>query len=175
MSGPPEVTQHRECRERARLHLYRARRNYGDYRIVARIGTGVSSRVFLGERISDRAPCVIKTLRGIRVHQHIQREIKILRNLRDGPNMIQLLDVMRDPVSQNVSLVFECVSNTFFSALVPALTDQDTRFYLFELLRALDYAHSHGVMHRDLKPENVLVDHANRKLKLIDWGLAEVM
>jgi casein kinase II subunit alpha len=28
-------------------------------------------------------------------------------------------------------------------------------------------------MHRDVKPHNVMIDHETRKLRLIDWGLAE--
>ena len=28
-------------------------------------------------------------------------------------------------------------------------------------------------MHRDVKPHNVMIDHQQRKLRLIDWGLAE--
>jgi casein kinase II subunit alpha len=28
-------------------------------------------------------------------------------------------------------------------------------------------------MHRDVKPHNVMIDHTQRKLRLIDWGLAE--
>jgi len=28
-------------------------------------------------------------------------------------------------------------------------------------------------MHRDVKPHNVMIDHSQRKLRLIDWGLAE--
>jgi serine/threonine protein kinase len=28
-------------------------------------------------------------------------------------------------------------------------------------------------MHRDVKPHNVMIDHEQRKLRLIDWGLAE--
>ena len=44
---------------------------------------------------------------------------------------------------------------------------------MFELLRALDYCHSQGIMHRDVKPHNVMIDHHERKLRLIDWGLAE--
>jgi len=28
-------------------------------------------------------------------------------------------------------------------------------------------------MHRDVKPHNVMIDHAKRQLRLIDWGLAE--
>lgn len=28
-------------------------------------------------------------------------------------------------------------------------------------------------MHRDIKPHNIVIDHENRKLRIIDWGLAE--
>jgi serine/threonine protein kinase len=41
------------------------------------------------------------------------------------------------------------------------------------IFQALDYSHSQGIMHRDVKPHNVMIDHELRKLRLIDWGLAE--
>ena len=41
-------------------------------------------------------------------------------------------------------------------------TDYDVRFYMYELLKALDYAHSKGVMHRDVKSDNIMVDHKRR-------------
>jgi len=53
------------------------------------------------------------------------------------------------------------------------LTDFEVRYYISELLKALDYAHSNGIMHRDVKPHNIMIDHRNKKLRLIDWGLAE--
>lgn len=90
-----------------------------------------------------------------------------------GTNIIQLLDVVRDPQSKTPSLIFEHVNNTDFKVLYPKLSDYDIRYYIFELLKALDYCHSNGVMHRDVKPHNVMIDHEKRQLRLIDWGLAE--
>ena len=41
-------------------------------------------------------------------------EIKILQNLCGGPNIIKLLDVVRDPYSKTPCLVFEHVANVDF-------------------------------------------------------------
>ena len=100
----------------------------------------------------------------------IKREIKILQNLAGGINIISLLDVVREPQSKTPSLVFEYVNNTDFKVLYPNLTDYDIRFYLMELLKALDFSHSQGIMHRDVKPHNIMIDHEKRQLRLIDWG-----
>lgn len=50
---------------------------------------------------------------------------------------------------------------------------EDIKHYLMQLLQALDYAHSRGIMHRDVKPGNIMIDPVKREVKLIDWGLAE--
>merc|ERR1712180_176496 len=116
--------------------------------------------------------CVVKTLKPVK-KKKIKREIKILENLRGGTNVIALHGVVKDPVSRTPALIFEHVNNTDFKQLYQTLTDYDIRGYLYELLRALDYCHSMGIMHRDVKPHNVMIDHENRRLRLIDWGLAE--
>lgn len=96
-----------------------------------------------------------------------------MENLRGGTNIIKLLDTVRDPVSKTNSLIFEHVDNMDFKILFPTLQDMDIRYYIYELLKALKYCHSAGIMHRDVKPHNVMIDHKNKKLRLIDWGLAE--
>lgn len=52
------------------------------------------------------------------------------------------------------------------------LTDGDLRHFMFQTLKALEYAHSKGVIHRDVKPQNILIDTESKKVRLIDWGLA---
>lgn len=35
--------------------------------------------------------------------------------------------------------------------------------------------HEKGVSHRDIKPDNIMVDVKNKKIKLIDFGIAKKM
>ncbi|KAI3951541.1 hypothetical protein MKX01_018657, partial [Papaver californicum] len=65
----------------------------------------------------------------------IKREIKILQNLCSGPNIVKLLDIVRDQQSKTPSLIFEHVNNTDFKVLYPELTDYDIRYYIYELLK----------------------------------------
>ena len=143
-----------------------------DYEVIRKVGRGKYSEVFEGVNVVNDEHCVIKILKPVK-KKKIRREIKILQNLCGGPNIIKLLDIVRDPQSKTPSLIFEHVNNTDFKILYPTLTDMDIRFYIFELLVALEFSHSNGIMHRDVKPHNVMIDHEKRKLRLIDWGLAE--
>ncbi|MFH4978451.1 hypothetical protein AB6A40_005160 [Gnathostoma spinigerum] len=145
--------------------------NIDDYQLVRKLGRGKYSEVFEGVKGQDQK-CVIKILKPVK-KKKIKREIKILENLRGGTNIITLLDVVKDPISRTPALVFEYVNNTDFKQLYQTLSDYDIRYYLYELLKALDYCHSQGIMHRDVKPHNVMIDHEKRTLRLIDWGLAE--
>jgi len=143
-----------------------------DYEVIRKIGRGKYSEVFDGMNVVNNERCVVKILKPVK-KKKIKREIKILQNLTGGPNIISLLDIVRDHQSKTPSLVFEHVNNHDFKTLYPKLTDYDIRYYILELLKALDFCHSQGIMHRDVKPHNVMIDHQQRKLRLIDWGLAE--
>uniref|UniRef100_A0A0E0P1N7 Casein kinase II subunit alpha n=2 Tax=Oryza rufipogon TaxID=4529 RepID=A0A0E0P1N7_ORYRU len=143
-----------------------------DYEVVRKVGRGKYSEVFEGINVNNNEKCIIKILKPVK-KKKIKREIKILQNLCGGPNIVKLLDIVRDQHSKTPSLIFEYVNNTDFKVLYPTLTDYDIRYYIYELLKALDYCHSQGIMHRDVKPHNVMIDHELRKLRLIDWGLAE--
>uniref|UniRef100_A0A3Q0QQC4 non-specific serine/threonine protein kinase n=1 Tax=Amphilophus citrinellus TaxID=61819 RepID=A0A3Q0QQC4_AMPCI len=184
MSGPvpsrarvyTEVNTHRP-REYWDYESHVVEWNQDDFQLVRKLGRGKYSEVFEAINITNNEKVVVKILKPVK-KKKIKREIKILENLRGGPNIISLIDIVKDPVfqSRTPALVFEHVNNTDFKQLYQTLTDYDIRFYMYEILKclqALDYCHSMGIMHRDVKPHNVMIDHEHRKLRLIDWGLAE--
>ena len=144
------------------------------FEILQKVGRGKYSEVFEGVNMSTSTydKCIIKVLKPVK-KKKIKREIKILQNLMGGPNVVQLIDVVRDPQSKTPSIITDYIDNTDFKVLYPTFSDYDVRYYIFELLKALDFCHSRGIMHRDVKPHNVMIDHEKRKLRLIDWGLAE--
>lgn len=143
-----------------------------NYQILSKVGRGKYSDVFEGIDVSRNLRCVIKVLKPIR-KEKIRREVMVLELLSKNPYIVSLYDVIKNKQSKFFSLVFEHVNNVHFKTLYPKFDDFDIGCYMFKLLKALDYCHSQGVMHRDIKPQNIVIDHANRQLRVIDWGLAE--
>lgn len=146
--------------------------NIKNYEILSKIGRGKYSEVFEGINVLNDEPCVIKVLKPVKMKK-IFREVKILKNLTGGPNVIGLLDIVRDEQSKIPALVFERIENVDFRVLYPKFNISDIQYYITQLLIALDYCHSMGIIHRDVKPQNIMIDPLKKQLRLIDWGLAE--
>ena len=46
------------------------------------------------------------------------------------------------------------------------MTPKDCKYYIYQVLKGLHYAHSIGIMHRDIKPQNVIIDHDKKKVNI---------
>ena len=66
-------------------------------------------QVFESVHLPTNQKCIVKVLKPVK-KKKIKREIKILQNLAGGPNVIGLLDVVRDTQSKTPSIVSEYVN-----------------------------------------------------------------
>ncbi|KAF9621807.1 hypothetical protein IFM89_028245 [Coptis chinensis] len=160
-----------------------------DYEVVRKVGRGKYSEVFEGINTTSNERCIIKILKPVK-KKKIKREIKILQNLCGGPNIVKLLDIVRDQHSKTPSLIFEYVNSTDFKILYPTLTDYDIRYYIYELLKneeigdvvfslklsyldiiLLDAGDGYKFLSRYFKGPELLVDLQNYDYSLDMWSL----
>jgi len=148
---------------------------YGDnskYIVGDAVGRGKYSNVYKAKSPEYDFPLVMKVFKPERT-KRIRREILILKNLKGGPNIIPLIDVIQDKEEGNPTLVFPYIDSENWKEEYPTFNIMQIKKFIFELLKALHFSHSKGIMHRDVKPHNVCIDKKTRKVWLIDWGLAD--
>ncbi|CCW67944.1 unnamed protein product [Phytomonas sp. Hart1] len=108
--------------------------------------------------------------------RRILREVKIMTFL-SHPNILGVKDIFtpaRPRAFTDLYVVSELMKQDLQSLLrAPRtrLAAGHCQYLTLQLLFALRYLHSAGVLHRDLKPSNLLVD-ADCNLRLCDFGLA---
>ena len=53
------------------------------------------------------------------------------------------------------------------------LNPQKIKYYMYQLIKAIDHMHKNGIFHRDIKPENILL--LNDHVKLADFGSCKLI
>lgn len=154
--------------ESAQIHFNDCER----YELQKTMGRGKYSEVYLGQDRQTDQLVVVKLLKPVRKAK-ISREIRILQEMKGGPFIVELLDVCIDHMSKTPALVFKHESPVSMKHVMHDLSPVDVSYYMYQILLALDYCHSRGIMHRDVKPNNIIIDQNKKELRLIDWGLSE--
>jgi len=147
----------------------------GEYRIIARLGSGGMAEVYCGWHAPMQRRVALKLLRrrpdvrtaGADVLAEVQATARL-----QHPNIVQLYHVLE--YQDRLCLVLEFVEGRTLSqslAQGAALDFTAIARLMLTLAQAVQYAHDAGVLHLDLKPGNVLLT-ANGQPKIADFGLS---
>lgn len=147
----------------------------GDYQIISVIGRGGMGKVFkVRNLLSDRIEAMKVLLPGgdprADLVERFLREIKVVAAL-EHPGIASLRTALR--VNDQILMIMEYVEGSSLHSLMLQGTIDTPRAVRFiqQVLDALAFAHSRGVVHRDIKPSNILVA-PNDTIKLTDFGIA---
>ena len=161
------------------------RRHYpttgSEYLIEKRIGGGGMGEVYLARHLPDNQPVAIKMMvpsiaASDRAKLRFERVLDVLKNLRH-PNIVEYYTMFE--LDGQFQLVMEYVvgkdAHEWVKSLPAPLSAATGARIGFQLMMALDHAHSKGYVHRDIKPSNLLITGPPVKptVKLSDFGLAK--
>jgi tetratricopeptide (TPR) repeat protein len=145
------------------------------YKIVSKLGEGGMGEVYLVEdTIFQGKRRALKILKGGgRNPDHFKGEFKILSKLRH-PNLVEVYDFGLVGDGPQLFYTYEFIEGKNLFEIGKDLPYDDLYEILVQVLRALEYIHSKGLIHYDIKPENVLIqkESTGYRAKLVDFGLA---
>lgn len=153
-------------------------RNGRDYRRGTFLGEGGFARCFQMKDSSGRiyaAKTVAKaSIKNEKTKTKLLSEIKIHKSLKHA-NIVNFVDCFEDDI--NVYILLEICPNQSLMELLKVrkrVTEPEARFFLVQIVGAIQYLHSRRVIHRDLKLGNIFFD-PEMNLKIGDFGLASVL
>ncbi|KAG0576676.1 hypothetical protein KC19_5G098500 [Ceratodon purpureus] len=144
------------------------------YRMLAKKGEGTFSEVLKAQCIKSSKFVAIKCMKGSfkSIEQVTRmREIQALQRLSPHPNIIKLQEVLYDPPSRKLCLIFELMEMNVYELIRERrnhLPEEKIKSLMYQLVKAMDHMHRNGIFHRDVKPENILI--TGDLLKLADFG-----
>jgi len=142
------------------------------------IGTGAFGTVYMGLNTDTGEMIAVKQIplrgKGEDQYKEINNEISLMRKLRH-PHIVALYSI--EEIKGHLNIIMEYVpgrSLDYFYETFGPLDETTIQLYTFQMLQALKFIHSKGVVHRDIKAKNILVD-ARGNIKLGDFGSAKFL
>ena len=148
-------------------------KKYKKIRLLGKGGFARCYELFDEETHKSYAVKIIKktSLIKSRTKQKLISEIKIHKSL-NHENIVKFEHYFED--AENVYILLELCYNQTLHELIKRrkkLTELEAQYYVFYIVKTLQYLHSLKIIHRDLKLANIFLTE-NMQIKLGDFGLA---
>lgn len=143
-----------------------------DIHPINRLGSGNFGRVFDGKL--NHKHVVFKMLKHA-IHTSVfWNEIKIMK-MMDHPNIPRLIGFCKD--ENFMCIVMEkCLGIDLLHLIELYEITEDIKIKItLQIINTLEYIHSLGILYRDLKPENIIVDLNTFDIRMIDFGISQVL
>lgn len=150
----------------------------GRYRIQRIIGLGGMAVVFEAEDLLMHRTVAVKMLKegvgddATSVKRFINESKAV--SMLSHPNIVSIYDVsVREDLKYIVMEHIRGITLKNYMSRKGKLPVREAVSFTEQILRALDHAHSKGIIHRDIKPQNIML-LKNGMIKVADFGIAKL-
>ncbi|KAG0668629.1 Serine/threonine-protein kinase [Maudiozyma exigua] len=158
------------------------KRHYGpqDFEVLRLLGKGTFGQVYQVKKKDTKRIYAMKILskkvivkKNEIAHTIGERNILVTTATNASPFIIGLKFSFQTPADLYLVTDYMSGGELFWHLQKEGRFSEDrAKFYIAELILALEYLHDNDIVYRDLKPENILLD-ANGNIALCDFGLSK--
>ncbi|QLQ79998.1 hypothetical protein HG537_0C06470 [Torulaspora globosa] len=158
------------------------KRQYGpqDFEVLRLLGKGTFGQVYQVRKKDSKRIYAMKVLskkvivkKNEIAHTIGERNILVRTASKSCPFIVGLKFSFQTPADLYLVTDFMSGGELFWHLQKEGRFSEDrAKFYIAELVMALEYLHDNDIVYRDLKPENILLD-ANGNIALCDFGLSK--
>ncbi|KAI1776593.1 serine/threonine-protein kinase cot-1 [Hypoxylon cercidicola] len=171
-----QIWQNGGKKEARYLRFLRTKDKPENYTTVKIIGKGAFGEVKLVQKKADGQVYAMKSLIKTEMFKkdqlaHVRAERDILAE-SDSPWVVKLFTTFQDANFLYMLMEFLPGGDLMTMLIKYEIFSEDiTRFYIAEIVLAIEAVHKLGFIHRDIKPDNILLDRGGH-VKLTDFGLS---
>ena len=154
---------------------------YNDFEPIKLLGRGSFGEVLLVRLKANKKVYAMKILsksmlkvKKQEFHTKTERDLMVKINC---PFIVNIKSAFQDSTKLYMVSEFMQGGDMFFhmhDGQIVIFNNEKTKFYILELVLAIEFLHKKNMIYRDLKPENILLDEKGH-VKLTDFGLSKIL
>ena len=158
---------------------FKSKVTLNDFQIIKLLGKGAFGKVLLVYNEELKKYFAMKTLKKAYIKKyeqtkHTKEERKILEKI-DYPFISKLYYAFQNEKKLFMITEYMPGGEMFYHLHnCEHFSERKAKFYIAEIILAIDHLHKNNILYRDLKPENILLDELGH-IKLTDFGLSKIM